>query len=75
MADTRSDSNDHTKTPVNKSGKPIKAKKPIAPIRQRLMLTWLIWLAYRLLGLPILISVFNPAAPIFLAVLRGKHYG
>lgn len=63
MADTRSDSNDHTKTPVNKSGKPIKAKKPIAPIRQRLMLTWLIWLAYRLLGLPILISVFNPSSP------------
>ncbi|MGO1250222.1 hypothetical protein [Psychrobacter sp.] len=63
MADTRSDGNDHTKTPVNKSGKSIKAKKPIAPIRQRLMLTWLIWLAYRLLGLPILISIFNPSSP------------
>ncbi|MDN6276090.1 hypothetical protein [Psychrobacter sp.] len=63
MADTQFDSNDHNKTPVNKSGKPIKAKKPIAPIRQRLMLTWLIWLAYRLLGLPILISIFNPSSP------------
>ncbi|MBI0427588.1 hypothetical protein [Psychrobacter sp. NG27] len=40
-----------------------KAIKPIAPIAQRLMVTWLIWLVYRLLGLPIFISVFNPSSP------------
>ncbi|HAV47518.1 MAG TPA: hypothetical protein DCX43_05165, partial [Psychrobacter sp.] len=33
------------------------------PIRQRLMVTWLVWLAFRLLALPILISVFNPSRP------------
>lgn len=32
-------------------------------MRQGLMLTWLVWLAYRLLGLPILISVFNASHP------------
>lgn len=45
------------------SRKPAKPTKPIAPMRQRLITTWLLWLAYRLLGLPILISVFNPASP------------
>ena len=51
MAKNRSDS----KSP--------KAIKPIAPIAKRLMVTWLIWLVYRLLGLPIFISVFNPSSP------------
>lgn len=37
--------------------------KPIAPIRQLLMVTWLVWVIYRLLGLPVLISVFNPSRP------------
>ena len=37
--------------------------KPIAPIAQRLMVTWLIWLVYRLMGLPIFISIFNPSSP------------
>lgn len=37
--------------------------KPINPIRQRLMVTWLVWLAFRLLALPILISVLNPSRP------------
>ena len=37
--------------------------KPIAPMRQRLLLTWLVWMAYRLLALPIMISVFNPTSP------------
>lgn len=37
--------------------------KPIAPMRQRLLLTWLVWMAYRLLALPVLISVFNPTSP------------
>ncbi|WP_409521386.1 hypothetical protein [Psychrobacter sp.] len=41
----------------------IKAQKPIAPIRQRLTITWLVWLVFRLLGLPILISIFNPSSP------------
>lgn len=39
------------------------ASKPIAPMRQRLILTWLIWLGYRLIGLPLLINVLNPASP------------
>ncbi len=42
---------------------PKKPSKPIAPMQQRLMLTWLAWLVYRLLGLPILISIFNPMNP------------
>ncbi|KRU22306.1 hypothetical protein ACPESL_12310 [Psychrobacter pocilloporae] len=40
-----------------------KAIKPIAPIAKRLTVTWLIWLVYRLLGLPIFISIFNPSSP------------
>ena len=51
MAKNRSDS----KSP--------KAIKPIAPIAKRLTVTWLIWLVYRLLGLPIFISTFNPSSP------------
>ncbi len=43
--------------------KPLKTVKPIAPIAQRLKFTWLIWLVYRLLGLPIFISIFNPSSP------------
>lgn len=45
------------------SAKSAKPKKPIAPMQQRLRVTWLIWLAYRLLVLPVLISVLNPATP------------
>lgn len=45
------------------TGKPVKVKKPIEPIRQRLLVTWLVWLVYRLLGLPILINIFNPSSP------------
>ncbi len=48
-------------TPSNT--KPLKTVKPIAPIAQRLKVTWLIWLVYRLLGLPIFISIFNPSSP------------
>ena len=40
-----------------------KVTKPIVPIAQRLMMTWLIWLVYRLMGLPIFISIFNPSSP------------
>ena len=40
-----------------------KASKLITPIRQRLIVTWLVWLSFRLLALPILISVFNPSRP------------
>ncbi|MGO2386282.1 MAG: hypothetical protein ACTH6Z_04045 [Psychrobacter sp.] len=43
--------------------KPQKTAKPITPIARRLMVTWLIWLVYRLLGLPIFISIFNPSSP------------
>ena len=41
----------------------IKASKPITPIRQLLIATWLVWLSFRLLALPILINVFNPSRP------------
>lgn len=58
------------RTPTPKaSGKPVKSNKmakpskPIAPMQQRLMLTWLAWLVYRLLALPIFISIFNPMNP------------
>ncbi len=61
MVTNRSDS--EISAPAKKSAKPAKLKKPITPIRQRLMVTWLIWLVYRLLGLPIFINVFNPSSP------------
>jgi len=51
MATNRSDS------------KTLKATKPIAPIAKRLTITWLIWLVYRMIGLPVFISVFNPSSP------------
>ncbi|MBE0445231.1 hypothetical protein EI161_08070 [Psychrobacter sp. FME5] len=35
----------------------------MAPIRQRLMVTWLVWLAFRLIALPILINIFNASSP------------
>lgn len=58
MATNRSD---------NKASVPVESAadtgKPIAPMRQRLLLTWLVWMAYRLLALPVLISVFNPTSP------------
>lgn len=47
----------------SKENPSIKASKPITPIRQRLMVTWLVWLSFRLLAVPILISVFNPGRP------------
>ena len=37
--------------------------KPITPVRQRLMVTWLVWLTFRLLALPLLINIFNPSHP------------
>ena len=40
-----------------------KASKPITPIRQRLIVTWLVWLSFRLIALPILINVFNISHP------------
>ena len=40
-----------------------KASKLITPIRQRLIVTWLVWLSFRLLALPILINVFNISRP------------
>ncbi len=63
MATNHSDSETKARTPAKKSDKSGKAKKPIAPIRQRLLITWLIWLVYRLLALPIFINVFNPSHP------------
>ncbi len=46
-----------------KSAKPVEIDKPIAPMHKRLMMTWLVWLIYRLFAMPILISVINPASP------------
>jgi hypothetical protein len=63
MATNRPDNNLQAKPAAKKASKPVKSGKPIAPIRQRLMLTWLVWLVYRLLGLPILISIFNVSSP------------
>ena len=40
-----------------------KTSKPITPIRQRLIVTWLVWLSFRLIALPILINVFNISRP------------
>lgn len=45
------------------NSKTLKAAKPIAPIAKRLTVTWLIWLVYRMIGLPVFISVFNPSSP------------
>ena len=41
--------------------------KPIVPIHQRLLVTWLLWLVYRLLGLPIGISLLNVNSPDIIA--------
>lgn len=46
-----------------KPDSPVKPSKPIAPFRQRLMMTWLVWLAFRLLALPISINMLNPSSP------------
>lgn len=47
----------------SKESASIKVNKPITPIRQRLIATWLVWLGFRLIALPILISVFNASSP------------
>lgn len=49
--------------PASQSSKTAIANKPIAPMHQRLIITWLIWLGYRLIALPILIHLFNPSSP------------
>lgn len=61
MSNTSTPSN--SPTPTKKSAKPLKPSKPIAPMHQRLVITWLVWLIYRLLGMPILISMANPISP------------
>ena len=47
----------------SKEAPSIKASKPITPIRQFLIATWLVWLSFRLLALPILINIFNISSP------------
>ncbi len=61
MSNTSNESSQQAVT--KKPAKSAKPSKSIAPMQQRLMLTWLVWLIYRLLGLPILISVFNLSHP------------
>ncbi|MGP4713892.1 MULTISPECIES: hypothetical protein [unclassified Psychrobacter] len=56
-------SNSPDSSSVTSAPAPAATGKPIAPMRQRLLVTWLLWLAYRLLVLPVLISVFNPSSP------------
>ncbi|WP_296237673.1 hypothetical protein [Psychrobacter sp. UBA5136] len=63
MANNHSNQDSNAQMPTGKTSQAMKAQKPIAPMRQRLMMTWLVWLVFRLLGLPILISVFNPSSP------------
>lgn len=63
MANDQPNQDSNAQTPTDKTSQALKAQKPIAPMRQRLMVTWLVWLVFRLLGLPILISVFNPSSP------------
>lgn len=66
MATNRSNQDSDIQIPAEKTAQAtnaVKAQKPITPIRQRLMVTWLVWLVFRLLALPILISVFNPSNP------------
>lgn len=50
-------------TTIKKSAKMAKPSKPIAPMHKRLVLTWLLWLGYRLIGMPIFISMVNPTSP------------
>lgn len=52
-----SDNNDKVNINTNEAG------KLIASMQQRLLLTWIVWLGYRLLGLPICISLFNQTHP------------
>lgn len=52
-----SDNNDKVNINTNEAG------KLIASMQQRLLLTWIVWLGYRLLGLPIFISLFNQTHP------------
>ena len=63
MVTNQSKQDSNIDTPAAKTLETVNTQKPIAPIRQRLMVTWLVWLAFRLLALPILISVFNPSRP------------
>ena len=63
MANNQPNQDSNAQTPTGKTSQAMTAQKPIAPMRQRLMMTWLVWLVFRLLGLPILISVFNPSSP------------
>ncbi|AAZ18411.1 hypothetical protein Psyc_0550 [Psychrobacter arcticus 273-4] len=62
MATNPSHDDSHKQT-SKKSSQTTQPLKPITPIRQRLMVTWLIWLTFRLLALPLLINVFNPSRP------------
>lgn len=52
-----SDNNDKVNINTNEAG------KLIASMQQRLLLTWIVWLGYRLLGLPVFISLFNQTHP------------
>ena len=62
-ADPSATSASHATTISKKSAKVVKLSKPIAPMHKRLVMTWLLWLVYRLLAMPILISVINPISP------------
>ncbi len=54
---------DRTIATTKKSANVPKPSKPIAPMHKRLVITWLVWLVYRLLGMPVLISTINPVSP------------
>lgn len=50
-------------TQLTEQASTTKSSKPIAPMHNYLMLTWFIWLAYRLLAMPPFISIVNPNSP------------
>ena len=62
MANTSNHSSSTPPVTATKSSN-VTASKPTAPMRQRLIITWLIWLVYRLIALPLLINILNPASP------------
>ena len=62
MANTSNHSSSTPPVTATKSSN-VTASKPTAPMRQRLIITCLIWLVYRLIALPLLINILNPASP------------
>lgn len=54
--------NTATRRPTEQASTP-KSSQPITSMHNYLMLTWSMWLVYRLLAMPVLISTVNPTSP------------